>query len=177
MTELKFVITGNAGVGKTTAITVLSDIPPMSMEAETTDELAQIKSTTTTAFDFGEIVLDDATRIRLYGTPGQERFRHMWEIIAEGALGLVILIDHTRPDPIHDMKLYLQSFAKLIDHTGVVVGITRAEEAAPSAIERYYEALEGEGIHCPIMVVDPRNKEDMVDIMDVLMSVLEYGVH
>ena len=57
MAELKFVITGTAGVGKTTAIAAISDVPPLCTDADTTDELAQIKDATTVAFDFGEVNL------------------------------------------------------------------------------------------------------------------------
>lgn len=175
MAELKFIITGKAGVGKTTALTSISDIPPVCTDAETTDELAEIKSTTTTAFDFGEIYLEDGTAIRIYGTPGQERFRHMWEILAEGALGLVILIDHSSPDPIQDLEIYLENFSKLISETGVIIGVTRVDRDDNDALGRYYHYLETRSIFCPVMAVDPREKDDMVELMDSLLSCLEYA--
>lgn len=175
MSELKFIITGTAGVGKTTAITALSDIPPISTDAIATDELAAVKSTTTTAFDFGEIILDAETHVRIYGTPGQERFRHMWEILAKGALGLIILIDHTRPEPVEDLKIYLNNFSTLADETGVVVGITRVETLSDEETDKYYAALEEMNRMCPVMIVDPRSKNDMVMIMDALMSCVEHA--
>lgn len=138
MAELKFVITGTAGVGKTTAICSLSDVPPVETDADTTDDLAMIKSTTTVAFDFGEVILDDGARVRIYGTPGQERFRHMWEILAEGALGLLILVDNSRPDPLSDLMMYIDNFQKLIDDTGVVVGVTRCDAGSKTSIDDYY---------------------------------------
>lgn len=174
MSELKFIITGTAGVGKTTAITALSDIPPVTTDAFTTDELAEVKETTTTAFDFGEILLDDNTTIRIYGTPGQERFRHMWEILAEGALGLVILVDHSRANPIDDLNVYLENFENLVKQTAVVVGVTRADPEDDD-LEAYYLALEERNINCPVMIVDPRERDDMVDLMDSLISYLEYA--
>ena len=175
MSELKFIITGSPGVGKTTAITSLCDVPPIFTDAKTTDSLSEIKATTTTAFDFGEIILDGDTCVRLYGTPGQERFKHMWEILAQGALGLIILVDHSRPNPIEDLQLYLDSFASLVTETGVAIGINRMSSEQESELEKYYEALEKNNLCCPILNVDPREREDMTELMDALMSCIEYS--
>lgn len=175
MSELKFIITGTAGVGKTTAITSLCDVPPISTDAATTDSLAEVKATTTTAFDFGEIMLDDDTCVRLYGTPGQERFKHMWEILAQGALGLIILVDHSRPNPIEDLQIYLDNFSTLVAETGVAVGINRMLSEQENEIEKYYEALEKNDICCPVLNVDPRERQDMTELMDALMSCIEYS--
>ena len=175
MAELKFVITGTAGVGKTTAITALSDVPPVCTDAATTDELAQIKDVTTVAFDFGEVHLDGGICVRIYGTPGQERFRHMWEILAEGALGLIILVDDTRPDPISDLSMYIHNFLDLINATGLAVGVTRLNTAAGRSLEPYYSYLDDVGLSCPVLECDPRSREDMVVLMDALMATLEYA--
>ena len=173
MGELKFVITGTAGVGKTTAIAAISDIPPITTDEATTDELSKVKSTTTTAFDFGEIIIDEETTVRLYGTPGQERFRHMWEIVATGALGLIVLVDNSRPDPIDDLEIYFDNFSDLIKKTGVAVGVTRLAPDQETELEKYYERLAAKDIYCPVMAVDPREKDDVVSLMDALMTFLE----
>ncbi|WP_028876440.1 GTP-binding protein [Teredinibacter turnerae] len=175
MSELKFVITGTAGVGKSTAINAISDIPPINTDAETTDELQALKQTTTVAFDFGEVVLDADTQIRLYGTPGQERFRHMWEIIADGALGLIILVDNTRADPVADMNMYIDNFAELIDATAFVVGVTRWDQNGKASLDQYFTALEQRGLFAPVIETDPRSRDDVVLLLDSLMSVLEFA--
>lgn len=175
MAELKFVITGTAGVGKTTAINTLSDIPTVCTDTETTDELAQIKEVTTVAFDYGEVQLEGDICVRIYGTPGQDRFRHMWEILAEGALGLIILVDNTRPDPIADLSMYIHNFLDLINKTGVAVGVTRYEKPSDFKLEHYYNYLNDVGLTCPVIEVDPRQREDMVALMDALMATLEYA--
>ena len=175
MSEFKFVITGTAGVGKTTAICALSDVPPVATDADTTDDLSIIKSTTTVAFDFGEVVLEDGARVRIYGTPGQERFRHMWEIIAEGALGLIILVDNSRPDPLDDLMIYMSNFKQLIEDTGVVIGVTRCNGSDRVSIDDYYSFLERRDMFCPVIEADPRSREDMVVLMDALMAMLEYA--
>lgn len=175
MSELKLVITGTAGVGKTTAIQSLSDRPPIATESDTTDELSEIKSTTTVAFDFGEIYLDDGNVVHVYGTPGQERFRHMWEIVAEGAIGFIILVDSSRDDPVADLKMYIDNFKTYIDETSAVIGVTRINEFNGQCIEDLYCFLEKEALFYPIMAVDPRDKSDMSQLMLSLLAMLEYG--
>ncbi|RLU02312.1 MAG: GTP-binding protein, partial [Ketobacter sp.] len=131
------------------------------------------KNTTTVAFDFGEVILDDGVRVRIYGTPGQERFRHMWEIIAEGALGLIILVDNSRPDPLQDLMMYIDNFQQLIAETGFVVGVTRCDRSDRVSIDDYYSYLESRELFCPVIEADPRSREDMVALMDALMAMLE----
>lgn len=173
--ELKFVITGTAGVGKSTAIQSISDTNPIITDEKTTDELSAIKNYTTVAFDFGEISLDDGSVVRIYGTPGQERFRHMWEILADGALGLIILVDDTRENPVQDLSVYIENFEELINKTGCVVGITRTEITGRQDLSPYMDYLMKHEYSFPVIEVDPRNKEDMVMILDMLMTILEFA--
>ena len=175
MAELKFVITGTPGVGKTTALCAISDVPPIITDAATTDELAKIKDATTVAMDFGEVHLEDGTIVRVYGTPGQERFRHMWEIIGEGALGLIVLVDITRENPVDDMMIYLDNFQALIDETGVVIGVTRNEQASNFSMDDLNNHLNANGLYFPVLEADPRNRQDMIDLLDTLMAMLEYA--
>ncbi|WP_331353458.1 GTP-binding protein [Cellvibrio sp. UBA7671] len=172
MAELKIVITGTPGVGKTTALSTVSDRPPVTTEEATSDGLAKIKDTTTVAFDFGEVLLDDGTQLRIYGTPGQIRFRHMWDIVAQGALGFIILIDITRDDPLEDLAIYIENFEQSIRATSAVIGVTRTTNAD---LEPFYNYLERKNLLLPIMFVDPRDKDDMVDLLMALIAMLEYA--
>ena len=93
MQQYKIIFSGPVNAGKTTAIKVLSDIDVVSTEARASDHVKVKKENTTVAMDYGRINLDSETAVHLYGTPGQARFNFMWEILAQGALGLVLLID------------------------------------------------------------------------------------
>jgi uncharacterized protein len=103
---LKIVVAGGFGVGKTTLVRALSEIPPLLTEETMTtasigiDDVDAVpdKKTTTVAMDFGRITVDDALILYLFGTPGQDRFWFMWDELARGSVGAVVLVDLRRVD-------------------------------------------------------------------------------
>jgi uncharacterized protein len=103
---VKIVIAGGFGVGKTTAVSQVSEIPVLTTEAPITEVAAEIdrtghvpdKMTTTVALDFGCITIDEEIKLYLFGTPGQDRFGFMWRDLTEGALGALVIVDSRRLD-------------------------------------------------------------------------------
>ena len=100
----KLVFAGPVGAGKTTAIQTLSDIEVVSTDTQATDDVRLLKNTTTVAMDYGLMKLATGDQVRLYGTPGQQRFDFMWEILSENALGLVLMLKASAPDPVADLR-------------------------------------------------------------------------
>lgn len=173
----KFLFTGPPGVGKTTAISCISDIEPVSTDMSIVDRKevgASGRATTTVALDFGEIRLDGGEVIRLYGTPGQRRFDYMWKLLTQGAMGVVILIDKSRPDPVSDLAMYLENFATLIERTAAVVGITRYDVCSEPEISSFYGCLQEHGMAWPVIECDIRVRDDVVLLMDALMGSIEF---
>ncbi|MEZ5583402.1 MAG: ATP/GTP-binding protein [Candidatus Competibacteraceae bacterium] len=173
MSQIKFIFTGSPGAGKSTAIGAISEFPPVSTDVFATDSLSGVKEKTTVAMDFGEITLENGQKVRLYGTPGQKRFRFMWEILVQGGLGLIILIDNRRPDPVADLEVYLDNFASFIEETDAVIGITCTDVKDIPTLDDYYELLNKRNQMFPIFTIDAREKEDVLLLLNALMTCLE----
>ena len=171
--EIKILITGPMGAGKTTAIAAVSEVAPVKTEAVNSDLAQHSKSHTTVALDYGQVQLAGGDRLRLYGTPGQKRFNIMWQILAKGAFGVVILIDMTRPDPVADLRDYAQDFADVIRNSSGVVGVGRSAENALITSTELYAALAEIGLMLPIFAVDIRKRDDVLLLLEALFSQIE----
>lgn len=172
--EHKIVLAGPTGAGKTTAIRSVSEITPVSTEAYASDEVAKQKNTTTVALDYGELSLSELEVLRLYGTPGQERFSHMWSMLCNGALGVIFLFDNSRPDPLADMDFYLEKFAPYTQGQQMVIGVTRNQLDSGPDVDDYYARLQQRGWLIPVMSVDTREGADVLMLLDTLMLCIEY---
>ena len=110
MQAVKMVITGPFSAGKTRFIGTISEIDVVSTERRITTSAEQIKDNTTVAMDFGRITVDDDLVLYLFGTPGQRRFDFMWDILSQGMLGFVAMIDSTKPETFREAKRILETF-------------------------------------------------------------------
>lgn len=161
------------GVGKTTAIAAVCDRPPLLTEVGNSDRDAHGKATTTVAMDYGEVTIDGGDRLRLYGLPGQDRFDFVWRTITRGALGVVVLIDNSRPDPRADLHRYLAAFGEAIAATSGVIGITRTLTHPQPDVDAYVTLLASLGMSVPVFTVDPRERSDVLMLLDVLFHQIE----
>jgi signal recognition particle receptor subunit beta len=174
--ERKIIFGGPVGAGKTTAIGAISDIPVVATEARPTDDTAKRKATTTVAMDYGVLYLADGAKVHLYGTPGQERFSFMWDILSVGGIGFVLLLDDTRPDPLADLEFFLDSFKGLIASSAVVVGVNRCEARPRPRLYTYQTQLAKLGLRVPLFEVDPRRREDVKVLLLALLAMLDPGI-
>jgi uncharacterized protein len=110
MQTVKIVVTGPFSAGKTEFIRSVSEIDVVSTERRISTAAEKIKETTTVAMDFGRITVDDDLVLYLFGTPGQKRFDFMWEILSEGMLGFVVMVDSTRPETFREARSILETF-------------------------------------------------------------------
>jgi signal recognition particle receptor subunit beta len=162
------------GAGKTTAITAVAGRTVLSTEAVNTDR-SSAKATTTVGFDYGEVVLSEGSVLRLYGTPGQIRFSFLWRVISKGALGLVILLDNSRPDPLADLCIYLDNFGALVQAGPVVIGVGRTETHPQPSRDDYQALLQSRELMLPVFEVDVRKSEHVLMMLDVLFGMMEFS--
>ncbi len=176
MSQYKIIFTGPVGAGKTTAIESISDVPPIKTDAVATDMTKARKAATTVAMDYGIMNLVDGDKIHLYGTPGQERFDFMWDILTVGGIGLILLLDNSRADPFQDMRFFLNSFSKFISDTHVAIGITRMDVSNKPTIEDYHIQLQGLGLRPAVFSVDARVRNDVSLLVQALLYSLDPGL-
>jgi len=169
----KIVFTGPVASGKTTAINSISGISTVSTEEIATDETQQIKQNTTVAMDYGLLEMPNGGRVHLYGTPGQERFSYMRDILTEGALGLILLVNNNSPDPFKDMEHYIEAFSDFINNTSLVIGITHMDKERKPNIKQYCQYFYDREKKYPVFEVDPRNDRDI----KILLQALLYSLH
>ncbi len=110
MQAVKMVITGPFSAGKTVFIGAVSEIDVVSTERRISSIAEQVKETTTVAMDFGRITVDNDLVLYLFGTPGQRRFDFMWDILSQGMLGFVVMVDSTKPETFREAKRILETF-------------------------------------------------------------------
>ena len=161
----RILVTGTLGAGKSVAVASLLGTPPEQLPLDAGGPPA--------AVDHGDLVLDNGDRLHLYGTPGQRRFEPTWRALADGAMGLVVLVDHARPDPLGDLAIYLENFLDLIARTACVVGVGRRAEGAAPGPDAFAEVTHRFGVVCPVVEIDVRERSQVIALVDLLLVQLE----
>jgi len=177
--SVKIWIGGGLGVGKTTFIASVSEIDPLSTEAAMTDvslgvddvTLVPDKVTTTVAFDFGRITLNKRLVLYLFGAPGQERFRFVWDDLLSGSLGAVVIVDTRRLDTSFEAIDFLESKGARF-----VVAVNSFEGAQRFPIEKIRPAL-ALSDHIPIVNFDARNPSECSAVLLTLMEDLQTALY
>ncbi len=122
MQTVKMVVTGPFNSGKTEFICSVSEIDVVSTERKISSTVEKsVKDATTVAMDFGRITVDEELVLYLFGTPGQKRFDFMWEILSEGMLGFIVMVDSTRPETFREARSILETFRAYAPTPYVVV--------------------------------------------------------
>lgn len=176
MRENKIIFTGPVGVGKTTAIGALSDDPPVQTDANASDMTLVRKGYTTVAMDYGVIRLEEDIKIHLYGTPGQERFSFMWEILSKGSMGLILLLDNTRTNPLKDLTFFLEAFKDLLKTAPLVVGITKMDIRSLPSVDVYQKYLAQQNFNVPVFEIDARREDDVKQLVSAMLFSIDPGL-
>jgi signal recognition particle receptor subunit beta len=160
---VKMIIAGGFAVGKTTTVAAISEIDPLTTEAAITqvsagvDDMtgAEEKRSTTVAMDFGRVGLGPELVLYLFGTPGQERFRFMWDDLVRGAVGAVVLVDTTRLADCFPAIDYFES-----RNVPFVVALNCFHGQVTHAVEDVREALQIDA-SVPMILMDARDRESV----------------
>lgn len=172
MQTVKMVITGPFSSGKTEFIRSISEIEVVSTEREITTAAEQVKDQTTVAMDFGRITVDDDLVLYLFGTPGQRRFDFMWEILAEGMLGFVVMVDSAKPETFREAKSILETFRAYAPTPYVVAANKQDHPDAWSPDDLRIALRIEDGVKLlPCVAMDKESVKNV--LLELLYSILE----
>lgn len=168
------VFVGPFGVGKTTALRAVSDIPVASMETasgEAVNSGDRGKTTTTVGFDYGEWQFPDGARVGLFGVPGQERFNAMWDALLPQSSAVVLWLFGNRANALAEGHFWLDALAARKAVTRLAVAVTRVSPQAPDhELEPYRRLAARYHPLAPVITADPREPASVMQAIMVALS-------
>jgi len=172
MQTVKMVVTGPFSAGKTEFIRTISEIDVVDTEAKISRLEEQIKDQTTVAMDFGRITVDEDLVLYLFGTPGQRRFDFMWEILSEGMLGFVVVVDSVRPETFREATNILSAFRSYAPTPYIVAANKQDMNDAWSAEDlRIALRIDPDVKVLPCVATDKESVKEV--LLELLYSILE----
>lgn len=166
MKNLRVVITGGVGAGKTSFIRTISDIEIVDTDKRATDEIAKIKAQTTVALDFGYFAIAPSQLVYLYGTPGQPRFDFMWDILMNTANAGILLVAAHRPEHFHYSRQILDFINQKVQ-IPILMGLTHTD--CPGALEPKEIAI-ALGVENTLIVVNTTKKASVRAALQTLIQ-------
>ncbi|MEA5667616.1 GTP-binding protein [Stenotrophomonas sp. ATCM1_4] len=173
MIEHKIVVLGAMGAGKSTLVRAVAGGTVIDTDVLNTD-VSSSKLATTVAMDYADVSLPNGDRLRLYGTPGQERFSFIWPVLLQGARGVVILADASSPEVATELDTYLRTLRTHADRVPAVVGVSKFDLVPDVDLDAcQLRVQEVAGRPLPLVPFDARSEDEVMMLMDVLMGEVE----
>ncbi|WP_050764145.1 GTP-binding protein [Neptuniibacter caesariensis] len=180
MTDYKVLFTGSVSSGKTTAVRSLSSIETIDTDASASDSVIRRKEKTTIAMDYGVLELSENAKLHLYGTPGQERFKFMWQLmmsdLVHDAEALILLVDNTRKDPFKDIRFYVEEFRDFIIRRRLIIAVTHSDIEPEPDHDFYMQELKRMGLFTSVIFIDARDPTSVLKVVKELVGDYESDI-
>lgn len=173
--DFKILFIGRTGVGKTTAINVVSQSKVIATDVAMTTGQSEQKKTTTVGLDYGEFSIELSNQfylMRLYGVPGQERFGYSWEILQKGCSGIILLADATHKSLVEDILYYTNEINRKSVVTPMVIALIKHDLLNILQKQELHNLIDDTGSNLPILWVDARDSEDMISVLNKLLHLI-----
>src|SRR5919108_386108 len=168
MQTVKMVVTGPFSAGKTEFIQSVSEIDVVSTERKISSAAERtVKESTTVAMDFGRITFGSDLVLYLFGTPGQDRFDFMWEILSEGMLGFIVLVDGERPESLDEAAHMLELFRGMAK-VPFVIAANKVNGDGDGITAAVRERLTVD-VPAPVVTCDARDRESVKEVLLTLL--------
>ncbi len=171
------VVTGPVGAGKSTFIRSVSEIEPVDTDRQATDETSLLKQKTTVAFDFGRLQFNPNMALHLYGTPGQERFNFMWDMLISKAHAYMLLVAAHRPGEFHYARRII-SYMNQRAQIPMIIGLTHMDCSGAWSKDNTVEALGyyNENRRPPVVLVNPTEMPSVANaVIALVQHYIEYS--
>ena len=170
--SVKIVVTGPFGAGKTSLISTISEIDVLSTEKAVSQEGDGTKKSTTVAMDFGRLTVDDDLALYLFGTPGQKRFDFMWDILAEGMLGFIVMIDPNSEESLQEAVGILRYFREAAS-VPFVVAVNKIDGDSDAAVAKVRKRLDLDDTALRVVACNALERESVKTVLlELLYAVL-----
>lgn len=171
----KLAVVGEVGAGKTQLIHTISEISPFATEARSSVDIG--KEYTTVGIDYGRLSLAEDVALGLYGLPGQKRFSMLWDMVAQGLWGLLVLVKYSDDYELEGLQTVLDHFAPHETKVPVVIGISHCENAENDELDTLIEfiqmVLTNYDLSSPVYPVDPRDVESSIMVLQMFDAMQE----
>ena len=165
MELMKLIVAGTVGAGKTTFIRTVSEIEVVDTDVSATDEVSQMKASTTVALDFGKVTFGSEMVLHLYGTPGQQRFDFMWELLSEKAHAYILLVAAHRPEEFRKARQILAFIDQRV-HVPMILGVTHTDCEGAWLLEDVAYAMGwAQNDEIPVVAVNANDPESVIQAL------------
>lgn len=169
MSDYKLLVAGPQGSGKSTAISSLTGMKPLSIDFRVADYDSTLGDAVITHLQHGVVNVGDGEGIHLFELSEPEDKEQVWPNLMPKFLGACIILNNGRPRPLDDLSHYIDVLNPYFRHARVIVGVTHVDEYSTTPLSAYNQCLKQHGLSIPVFAIDARERTDVASLVQALL--------